>query len=181
MKLLTRWGRDMMATICISFPNTVSQKNKKITAICSVNAICAVNYKLKLVQAMAWHREDSKPLPESVVIQANGAYMSLLDWLITSPYSENISMQRKRGIVWANEGYLHPHSWKWAILTPQVGSGRGTGWPYFVKSPIARSVCERAFSLLGFRFQIPWLILHSAEELVFFRFENCLPVPEHRN
>ena len=41
----------------------------------------AVNYKSKLVQAMAWHREDTKPLPESVVIQANGVYMSLSDWL----------------------------------------------------------------------------------------------------
>ena len=29
---------------------------------------------------MAWHREDTKPLPESMVIQANGAYMSLSDW-----------------------------------------------------------------------------------------------------
>ena len=26
---------------------------------------------------MAWHREDTKPLLESVVIQANGAYESL--------------------------------------------------------------------------------------------------------
>ena len=41
----------------------------------------AVNYKSKLVQAMAWYREDNKPLPESLVIQANGAYMSLSDWL----------------------------------------------------------------------------------------------------
>ena len=30
---------------------------------------------------MAWHKEDTKPLPASVVIQANGAYMCLLDWL----------------------------------------------------------------------------------------------------
>ena len=46
-------------------------------------------------------------------------------------------MRRKNGTVWAHEGYLHPHNWKWAIPTPQVGSGRGTGWPYFVKSPVA--------------------------------------------
>ena len=30
---------------------------------------------------MAWHIEDTKPLPGSVVIQANGAYMNLSDWL----------------------------------------------------------------------------------------------------
>ena len=30
---------------------------------------------------MAWYREDTEPLLESVVIHANGAYMSLLDWL----------------------------------------------------------------------------------------------------
>ena len=35
--------------------------------------------KSKLVQAMAWYREDTEPLLESVVIHANGAYMSLLD------------------------------------------------------------------------------------------------------
>ena len=35
----------------------------------------AVNHKSKLVQTMAWHREDIKPLHESVMIQANGAYM----------------------------------------------------------------------------------------------------------
>ena len=60
--------------------------------------------------------------------------------LITSPYWENISMRRKNGTVWAHEGYLHPHNWKWAIPTPQVGSGRGTGWPYFVKSPLVLSM-----------------------------------------
>ena len=42
----------------------------------------------------------------------------------------------KNGTIWAHEGYLHPCSWKWAIPTRQVGSGRGTGWPWFVKSPI---------------------------------------------
>ena len=86
---------------------------------------------------MAWHREDTKPLPESVVIQANGAYMSLSDWLswLLHVLGRYIHTE-KNGTVWAHEGYLHPHSWKWAIPTPQVGSGRGTGWPYFVKSPV---------------------------------------------
>ena len=78
MKLLTRWGWDKMTTICIWFPNNFFQTTKKsLQFVLKV----AVNYKSKLVQAMAWHREDTKPLPESVVIQANGAYMSLSDWL----------------------------------------------------------------------------------------------------
>ena len=75
---LTRWGRDKMTTICISFPNTFCQTTKKSLQFVPKGA---VNYKSKLVQAMAWHREDTKPLPGSVVIQANGAYMSLSDWL----------------------------------------------------------------------------------------------------
>ena len=78
MKLLTRWGWDKMTTICISFPNTYFQTTKNSLQFVLKGA---VNHKSKLVQAMAWHREDTKPLPESVVIQANGAYMSLSDWL----------------------------------------------------------------------------------------------------
>ena len=65
-----------MTTNCISFPNTFFQTTKKSLQFVLKGA---VNYKSKLVQAMAWHREDTKPLPESVVIQANGAYMSLSD------------------------------------------------------------------------------------------------------
>ena len=65
-----------MTTICISFPNTFCQTTKKSLQCVPKGA---VNYKSKLVQAMAWHREDTKPLPGSVVIQANGAYMSLSD------------------------------------------------------------------------------------------------------
>ena len=77
-RFLTRWGRDKMSTICISFPNTFCQTTKKSLQFVPKGA---VNYKSKLVQAMTWHREDTKPLPGSVVIQANGAYMSLSDWL----------------------------------------------------------------------------------------------------
>ena len=97
----------------------------------------AVDYRSKLVQAVAWHREDPKPLPESVVIQANGAYMSLSDWLswLFHRIGKYIHAE-KNGTGWAHEGYLHPHSWKWTIPTPRVGSGQGTGWPYFVKSPL---------------------------------------------
>ena len=78
MKLLTRWGRDKMITSCISFPKTFFQTTKKSLQFVPKGA---VNYKSKLVQAMAWHRENTKPLPEPAVIQADGAYMSLSDWL----------------------------------------------------------------------------------------------------
>ena len=62
--------------------------------------------------------------------------VSRIDWVEYFTALGNISMRRKNGTVWAHEGYLYPHNWKWAIPTPQVGSGRGTGWPYFVKSPL---------------------------------------------
>ena len=52
-------------------------------------------------------------------------------------------------------------------------------------SSIAQSVCQQAFSLLANRCLRSWVwILHSADrgrQLVSFRFEYCLPVPEHRN
>ena len=46
---------------------------------------------------MAWHREDTKPLSESVVIQANCAYTSLSDWSswLFQLIWENIPMRRK--------------------------------------------------------------------------------------
>ena len=124
----------------------------------------AVNYKSKLVQAMAWHREDTKPLPESVVIQANGVNMSLSDWLswlfhVLGRYIHT----EKNGTVWAHEGYLHPHSWKWTSPTPQAGSGRGTGWPYFVKSPVAGTLMLVRRRLLNEgkpRVLAPWMYLH---------------------
>ena len=80
---------------------------------------------------MAWRRGYTKPLPVSVVIRVNGAYMRLSDWLgwLLHRFGKYIDAE-KNGTVWAHEGYLHPHSWKWAIPTRQVGSGRGTGWPH---------------------------------------------------
>ena len=61
---------------------------------------------------MAWHREDTKQLPESVVIQANGAYVSLSDWLscLLHVLGRYIHME-KNGTVGAHEGSLHPRSW----------------------------------------------------------------------
>ena len=139
-RFLTRWSRDKMTKFAYHFQIFFFRRLKKSLQFVPKGA---VNYKSKLVQAMAWHKEDTKPFPGSVVIQANGEYMSLSDWLswlITSPYWENISMRRKNGTVWAHEGYLHPHNWKWAIPTPQFGSGRGTGWPYIVKSPVTQQI-----------------------------------------
>ena len=86
---------------------------------------------------MVWRRADSKPLPGSVVIPVNGAYMlSRIDWVDYFTVLGKYIDAEKNGTVLAHEGYLHPHSWKWAIPTRQVGSGRGTGWPWFVKSPM---------------------------------------------
>ena len=71
---------------------------------------------------------------------------------------------------------------KWAECSLIIGTGCRV--QVFAWSSIAQSVCQRAFSLLEIRFQIPpWVrILHSAEEdnKVSFRFENRLPVPEHQ-
>ena len=79
-------------------------------------------------QAIAWVKGD----PGQWYI-----YASLeLTELITSPCWEIYIDTERNGTVWAHEGYLHPHSWKWAIPTRQVGSGRGTGWPWFGKSPL---------------------------------------------
>ena len=136
MKLLTRLGWDKMITICISFPNISFKRLKKSVQFVPKGA---VNYKSKLVQAMAWHREDTKPLPGSVVIHCRPIvhiWVSRIDWVDYFTVLGKYIHTEKNGTVWAREWCLHPHSWKWAIPTPQVGSGRGTGGPYFVKSPL---------------------------------------------
>ena len=66
-----------MTTICISFPNPFFFKRLKKSLQFVPKG--TVNYESKLVQAMASPSEDTKPLPGSVMIQANGAYMSLSD------------------------------------------------------------------------------------------------------
>ena len=74
---------------------------------------------------MAWHREDTKPLPESVVIQANGAYMRLLDWLISSPYPENISMQRKTVLFEHTRDTFTPIAESGQFRPLRLGRGEG--------------------------------------------------------
>ena len=89
MKLLTRWGRDKMTPICISFPNTFFKRLKISLQFVPKGA---VNYKSKLVQAMAWHREDwviGDPRQWCI-------YESLgLIELITSPCWGDMSIRRK--------------------------------------------------------------------------------------
>ena len=64
-------------------------------------------------------------------------WVSRIDWDDYFTVLGKYIHAEKRRYFWALEGYLHPHSWKWAIPTHQVGSGRETGWPCFVKSPLA--------------------------------------------
>ena len=60
---------------------------------------------------MVWRRADSKPLPGSVVIQVNGAYMlSRIDEVDYFTVLGKYIDAEKNGTVWAHEGYLHPHS-----------------------------------------------------------------------
>ena len=139
MKLLTGWDWDKMTTICISFPNTFFQTNKKTLQFVLKGA---VNRKSKFVQAMAGPEKTLIHYLSQWCSMANDAYMSLSDWLSWLLHVlERYIHAEKNGTVWPHEGYLHPHSWKRAIPTPRVGSGRRTGWPYFVKSPVARSDC----------------------------------------
>ena len=61
--------------------------------------------------------------------------------LITLPYWENVSTRRKRYCL-STRWIPSPHSWKRAIPTRQVGSGRRTGWPWFVNSPLVTVVYD---------------------------------------
>ena len=51
MKLLTRWGQDMMTIICISFPNTFSKKNKK-----SLGFVQSIQF-VQLIMNQNWFRQ----------------------------------------------------------------------------------------------------------------------------
>ena len=77
-----------MTTICISFPNPFFFSNEVYTFwLKSLQFVPkgTVDYKSKLVQAMAWRQAYTKPLPESEMIQVHGAHMRLSDslgWLL---------------------------------------------------------------------------------------------------
>ena len=71
MPCLTQWGRDKMTTIMHIISKSFLFKSLQFVSK------GAVDYERKLVQAMVWQRSSTKPLPESVVIQVNGAYLRL--------------------------------------------------------------------------------------------------------
>ena len=140
METETRWPPFCIHLQIHLFSNEMHKFRLKFIAICSYKGAA---YKSKLVQSMAWRRADSKQLTESVAIQVNGAYMHLSDsliWLLNRTGKLYRWHAGKNDTVKAHEGYLHPHSWKWVILNHQVGSSRGTGWSYFVKSPLSKEV-----------------------------------------
>ena len=64
-------------------------------------------------------------------------WVSRIDWVDYFTVLGKYIHAEKNGTVWAYEGCFHPHIWKWAIPTRQVGSGRGTGRPFFVNSRLA--------------------------------------------
>ena len=81
----------------------------------------AVNYKAILVQVKAWHREDTKPLLVSDDLGQWCIYESIgLIELITSPYWENISMQRKTVLFGNTRDTFTPIA--------EVGNSDPSGW-----------------------------------------------------
>ena len=76
-------------------------------------------------------------------------WVSRIDWVDNFTVLGKYIHTAKKRYCWAHEGYFHPHNRKWAIPNPQVGSGRGTGWPYFVKSPLTALWRPRDGSVWG--------------------------------
>ena len=122
------WSRDKITTILHIISKSLFFKWPKITAFVPKGA---VDYKWKLVQAMAWHQAHTEPLPESGVIQLNGAYMRLSDWMSwllhrIGKIIGNFFMSPQRFCAKCGEkrcclSTLHHHSWKWAILPVRLG------------------------------------------------------------
>ena len=135
MKLLTRGGRDKMAPIFILLPNPIFKRLKNH---------CNLFLRVQLIINQNWFRQwlgTEKTLSHYLSQWWSRLmvhiWVSWIDWVDNFAVLGKYIYADKNGTVWAHEGYLHPHRWKWAIPTPRVGSGRGTGWPYFVKSPLA--------------------------------------------
>ena len=100
--------------------------------------------------------------------------VSRIDWVdYITVFGKYIDAE-KNGTVWVHEGDLHSHIWKWAIPTRQVRSGRGTGGPYIVISPISRMVDGSTAWCLFLWQSAPWLL-----QIVMYYFGPCiLQVPE---
>ena len=130
IKLLTRWGRDKMNTISISFPNPFFFKRLKNH--------CNLFLRVQLIINQNWFRQwlgREKTLSHYLSQWWSRLmvylWVSRIDWVDYFTRFGKYIHAEKNGTVWAHEGYLHPHSWKWAIpKLPHVGWGRGTGWPY---------------------------------------------------
>ena len=137
MPCLTHWGRDKMTTILHIISKCIFFKRLKISLQCVRSGVD--DYKMKIGPGNGLAPSRHQAITSgSVVIRVNGVYMRLSDWLswLLHRFGKYIDAE-KNGTVWAHGGYLHPRSWKWAIPTRRVGSGRGTGWPWFVKCPLA--------------------------------------------
>ena len=87
----------------------------------------AVNHESKLVQTMAWQREDTKQLPESVVIQAKWCICESLGLieLITSLYWENISIRRKTVLFERTRDTFTPIAESGQFRPLRLGRGEG--------------------------------------------------------
>ena len=146
MKLLALCGWDKMTTICLSFPNTPFFFKRLINISLQFVPNGAVNYKSKLVQAMAWYRGNTQPLPESGVIQANCAYMSLSDWLSWLLHRHGIGKIYPRGekrYCLSTRGMLSPPYLKVGNSDPSGWVGARDGLTIFCKIPISGFVFSR--------------------------------------
>ena len=160
MKLLTRWDRDKITTICISFPNTYFQITKKNNC----NLFLRVRLIIKQNGFRQWlgtEKTLSHYLNQWWSRQMVHIWVSRIDWV--DYFTVKFIHAKKNGTVLTHDGYLHHHIWKWAIPNAQVGSGRGTGWPYFVKSPVStqEQMCNREgrFTSCGVKLRVSGCIL----------------------
>ena len=85
-------------------------------------------------------------------------WVSRIDWVDYFTVLGKYIHAEKNGTVWAHEGYLHPHSWKWAIPTPQVGLRDGL--TMFCKIPIERGEGMTDWCWPQFVLGFTWLTFH---------------------
>ena len=136
MPCLTHWGRYKMTTILhIIYKSLIFLPTTK--QLLQVVPKGAVEYK--------WFRQwlGSEQTPSHYLSQWWTGSMvhirvSRIDWVDNFTVLGKIYRCReKNGTIWAHEGYLHPHIAESGQCRPaRSGSGWGTGWPWFVTSPI---------------------------------------------
>ena len=115
---------DKMTTICLSFPDTPFFKRLKYH--------CNLFLMVQLIINQNWFRQwlGTEKTLSHYLSQGWSRPMvhirvSPIDWVDYFTVLGKYIHAEKNGTVWAHEGCFHPHIWKRAILTPQVGSGRG--------------------------------------------------------